>query len=573
MSFADILTQLVKKKKTFELNNPTTEGSERPPAEVQPSRRETPPATADAYEAKPESIDEAIELFESIREIVGDDDEFVRVPLKALFPALPADMRGPNWDESAISDDRMMNLEAHPLLEKLQTGRIVYRFKDISNDLPDGLIIAEPNDLLTLDLATVYASVPKKLLDISSRISSAMEQILSMPDYFTPKAETRSDQEAEPASEQSPGQSAEHHPAESATEDKAAEQIVQNVDPEPLTEAPAPAEPELKEAPMEFAPEQPEPAIDEPAAIRDTGFTTGQPEPEPAVDEPAATPATDKGESEDKSEQSGDISTDRVIRRSEMPAAEGSRFSEPTPTDAEQPARTVVLKPARHESRFPGGWDGCEQPSAAVSPTNVNTASPGEMVRLPGLGAKRAEAIMRYREIHGDLESVYDLLSIPGIGKKNFRDLTGLDPDKREDRSLLIKGLLDIPINSRPLLSDIANAIAKKFRADGCALVGADGIIISKSENMPLDQAEECGALAPKIFRGTKKYLARIDGIQPHMFALPGSKPPLLFVGLQHLYMVLALHRRENLSSITEDVAVLAAELDWLFSSRAIVGK
>jgi competence protein ComEA len=51
---------------------------------------------------------------------------------------------------------------------------------------------------------------------------------------------------------------------------------------------------------------------------------------------------------------------------------------------------------------------------------NINTASADELVQLKGVGAKKAAAIIEYRETNGPFKLPEDLLKVPGIGPKTF---------------------------------------------------------------------------------------------------------------------------------------------------------
>ena len=48
---------------------------------------------------------------------------------------------------------------------------------------------------------------------------------------------------------------------------------------------------------------------------------------------------------------------------------------------------------------------------------NLNTAYEYELHRLPGIGEKRAQAIVDYREENGPFQSVEDLTRVSGIGE------------------------------------------------------------------------------------------------------------------------------------------------------------
>ncbi len=54
-----------------------------------------------------------------------------------------------------------------------------------------------------------------------------------------------------------------------------------------------------------------------------------------------------------------------------------------------------------------------------LAPININTASAEQLSeRLNGVGMKRAENIIQYRDANGEFTSVEQLLSVKGIGEK-----------------------------------------------------------------------------------------------------------------------------------------------------------
>jgi len=54
---------------------------------------------------------------------------------------------------------------------------------------------------------------------------------------------------------------------------------------------------------------------------------------------------------------------------------------------------------------------------------NLNTATLDELVALPGVGEKRAQAILDARKERGGFKSVDDLLDVRGIGSANLEKL------------------------------------------------------------------------------------------------------------------------------------------------------
>ncbi|HEV8715279.1 MAG TPA: ComEA family DNA-binding protein [Candidatus Binatia bacterium] len=59
----------------------------------------------------------------------------------------------------------------------------------------------------------------------------------------------------------------------------------------------------------------------------------------------------------------------------------------------------------------------------AVAKVNINTADQATLVSLKGVGKKRAQAIIEYREKNGPFKTVNDLTKVKGIGDKQFTKL------------------------------------------------------------------------------------------------------------------------------------------------------
>ena len=49
---------------------------------------------------------------------------------------------------------------------------------------------------------------------------------------------------------------------------------------------------------------------------------------------------------------------------------------------------------------------------------NINSASSKELSTIPGIGKKKAEAIIAYRAQNGSFSSIDDLKKVKGVGKK-----------------------------------------------------------------------------------------------------------------------------------------------------------
>lgn len=61
--------------------------------------------------------------------------------------------------------------------------------------------------------------------------------------------------------------------------------------------------------------------------------------------------------------------------------------------------------------------------TSSIEKININTASAQDLQKISGIGEKRAEQIINYREQNGGFKSIDDLTNISGIGEKTIEKL------------------------------------------------------------------------------------------------------------------------------------------------------
>ena len=91
-----------------------------------------------------------------------------------------------------------------------------------------------------------------------------------------------------------------------------------------------------------------------------------------------------------------------------------SKASSPEPYQV-----SAARRPAEEEDTSSGPSDGESTRPDSLLPgetINVNTADLYDLQRLPGIGEKRAQDIITWREEHGPFLSVDGLDQVPGIG-------------------------------------------------------------------------------------------------------------------------------------------------------------
>ncbi|MBS2011801.1 MAG: helix-hairpin-helix domain-containing protein [Deltaproteobacteria bacterium] len=100
------------------------------------------------------------------------------------------------------------------------------------------------------------------------------------------------------------------------------------------------------------------------------------------------------------------------------------------PPPVPPPAATTGAPPTQAPMTAPPPAPPSSARASPESPVYINHASVDELRRLPGVGAKRAEAILALRQRLGRFHRVEDLLRVKGVGRttlKRWRPLVRLD--------------------------------------------------------------------------------------------------------------------------------------------------
>ena len=63
------------------------------------------------------------------------------------------------------------------------------------------------------------------------------------------------------------------------------------------------------------------------------------------------------------------------------------------------------------------------EPSSTAGVVNLNTATQGDLERLPGVGPAKASAILALRERRGRFRRIEEVMLVRGIGRATFRRL------------------------------------------------------------------------------------------------------------------------------------------------------
>ncbi|MEK4144190.1 MULTISPECIES: ComEA family DNA-binding protein [Paenibacillus] len=152
------------------------------------------------------------------------------------------------------------------------------------------------------------------------------------------------------------------------------------------------------------------------------------------VKEAAQAEEAEEAEQAEQAEQAVQTSADekataaaageRAKGAGQTPTAEGQ-----TPTGAEVQTPNIAGKQTSAGDKAVAAKEATELSASAASQegkVNVNTAGVKELMDLPGIGEKKAQAIMDYRNLVGTFRSLSDLGKVKGIGPKILEKLKAL---------------------------------------------------------------------------------------------------------------------------------------------------
>lgn len=96
------------------------------------------------------------------------------------------------------------------------------------------------------------------------------------------------------------------------------------------------------------------------------------------------------------------------------PEPESSEPEQPEPEPQQEPEPSREPETAEPEAESSGDRRGL---------VDLNRAGKEELMTLPGIGASRAEAIIRYRQEYGDFAHIEEIMNISGIKEKAFEKI------------------------------------------------------------------------------------------------------------------------------------------------------
>jgi competence ComEA-like helix-hairpin-helix protein len=203
---------------------------------------------------------------------------------------------------------------------------------------------------------------------------------------------------------------------------------------------------------------------------------------------------------------------------------------------------------------------------------NINTAGVEQLLTLSGVTDLLARTIVSHREENGPFRSIFDLINVPRLGRTTFRRITGMPfSENHLHRRRKLSMLLGLPASKVGDLPEVAAALTRVPGLAGCVISDRDGLLLAESGAG--DFATAMSAVAPKMFRLMYECMTvvNVGAVDSVSFCI--SERMFTIVSSDRLSLTV-VHETNRLTK-TQIVMIqkVAAELTWLLSHRAYVGK
>ena len=108
----------------------------------------------------------------------------------------------------------------------------------------------------------------------------------------------------------------------------------------------------------------------------------------------------------------------------QLQSEQQSKQEKPNNKDNQPQGKLTPSSEIKQEQNQPSGEIASNIKSAETTKrVNINTASTVELQNIPGVGEKKAQTIIDYRNKHGAFKKVQDLTKVKGIGTKSFQKM------------------------------------------------------------------------------------------------------------------------------------------------------
>ncbi len=257
----------------------------------------------------------------------------------------------------------------------------------------------------------------------------------------------------------------------------------------------------------------------------------------------------------------------------ELPAA-------PVPTAVPEPIRPVAQEPETQPLTEAPAIEEDEAVSAEIAEEealaagagslderkfliNINRCTVEDLLRIEGVGRKLAQRIIEFRTNHGHISSIEELRLVPGVGRKTYRALAGV-----ESRSL--NRLLGVPDDRELTLQEVIKLTGSLKGIEGCMLAMSDGLFLTGQLPAGFDQ-EAISVFAPQLFKKMGRYVKELGVGQVRRFTLFTDERPISIFRAADVYLIIIHDTRHFSKRLLRQCERISQEIARLCRQRTVV--
>lgn len=240
--------------------------------------------------------------------------------------------------------------------------------------------------------------------------------------------------------------------------------------------------------------------------------------------------------------------------------------TEPAPTPVADPAYADGDLSDDEEIGLPALAASAETPGAVDERkllVDLNRCTAEDLMTIDGVGRALAHRIIDFRNGRGRFASIEELRLVPGIGRKTFRALAGV-------QARALNRLLGSDHDGELTLQEIVRLTGKLPGIQGCMLALSDGLFLTGQLPPHLDQ-NTISVFAPQLFKKVGRYARELKVGQIRRFTIFTDTQPLSIFRAGDVYLIIVHDAQRYSKALLRRCERISEEIARLSSQRVTV--
>jgi competence ComEA-like helix-hairpin-helix protein len=194
---------------------------------------------------------------------------------------------------------------------------------------------------------------------------------------------------------------------------------------------------------------------------------------------------------------------------------------------------------------------------------DLNRCTAEDLMTIPGVGRALAHRIIEFRSVRGRFTSIEELRQVPGIGRKTYRALAGV-------QARALNRLLGADHDGELTLQEIVRLTAKLPGIQGCMLALNEGLFLTGQLPPHLDQ-NTISVFAPQLFKKVGRYARELKVGSIRRFTIFTDTQPLSIFKAGDVYLVIVHDVQRFSKALLRRCERISEEIARLSSQRVTV--